>query len=294
MGFDTLLQPAIKAAEEGYIVAPRIAFDWKNQFEKLKNGTNTERYLLPHGKPPVVGDVIRQPELGKTLRAIAKNGRDAFYAGEIAADMVETLRGIGGLHTLEDFAAHSTEATSPIGTMYKGHDVWQCPPNGPGITMLVMLNILSRFDLTKFAPLSVERFHLEAEAARIAYMMREQYIGDPQQVHVDVAGILAREFAEEHIKKISMDKLLDLPNVAPPMNPSTVYITVVDKDRNVAPSSIRSRIPSARRSSPTRPASCCRTVRRFPDPAGHPDCIAPASGRCTPSFRHSPPKTAAR
>ena len=93
--------------------------------------------------------------------------------------MVETLRGIGGLHTLDDFAAHTTETTSPIGTIYKGHDVWQCPPNGPGITMLVMLNILSRFDLTKFPALSVERFHLEAEAARIAYMMREQHIGDP-------------------------------------------------------------------------------------------------------------------
>ena len=205
-GFDTLLQPAIKAAEEGYVVAPRIAFDWKNQFEKLKNGTNTERYLLPHGKPPVAGDVIHQPELGKTLRAIAKGGRDAFYNGAIADDMVETLRGIGGLHTLEDFAAHTTETTSPIGTMYKGHDVWQCPPNGPGITMLVMLNILSRFDLTKFPALSVERFHLEAEAARIAYMMREQHIGDPAHVHVDVAGILAREFAEEHIRNIKMDR----------------------------------------------------------------------------------------
>ncbi len=178
-GLDTLLQPAIKAAEEGYIVAPRIAFDWKNQFEKLKNGTNTVRYLLPHGRPMLAGEVLHQPELGKTLRAIAKGGRDAFYTGAIAEDMVETLRGIGGLHTLEDFAEHTTETTSPIGTMYKGLDVWQCPPNGPGITMLVMLNILSRFDLTKFAPLSVERFHLEAEAARVAYMMREQYVGDP-------------------------------------------------------------------------------------------------------------------
>ena len=269
MGLDTLLQPAIKAAEEGYIVAPRIAFDWKNQFEKLKNGTNTERYLLPHGKPAVAGDVIHQPELGKTLRAIAKNGRDAFYSGEIAADMVETLRGIGGLHTLEDFAAHSTETTSPIGTMYKGHDVWQCPPNGPGITMLVMLNILSRFDLTKFKPLSVERFHLEAEAARIAYMMREQYIGDPAQVHVDVAGILAKEFAEEHIKKISMDKLLDLPNVAPPMNPSTVYITVVDKDRNVCSfiNSIAHSFGSAIVSNKTG-ILLAKPRRRFPDSAG--------------------------
>src|SRR5712671_2436589 len=171
LGLDTLLQPAIKAAEEGYIVAPRIAFDWKNQFEKLKKGTNTPRYLLPHGKAPVAGDVIHQPELGRTLRAIAKDGRDAFYKGAIAEDMVETLRGIGGLHALVVFAAQTTETTVPIGTIYKGHDVWQCPPNGPGITMLVMLNILSRFVLTKFPAMSVERFHLEAEAARIAYMM---------------------------------------------------------------------------------------------------------------------------
>jgi gamma-glutamyltranspeptidase/glutathione hydrolase len=275
-GLDTLLQPAIKAAEEGYVVAPRIAFDWKNQFEKLKNGTNTERYLLPHGKPAVAGDVIHQPELGKTLRAIAKGGRDAFYSGEIAADMVETLRGIGGLHTLEDFAAHTTETTSPIGTLYKGHDVWQCPPNGPGITMLVMLNILSRFDLTKFPAVSVERFHLAAEAARIAYMMREQYIGDPEQVHVDVAGILAKEFAEEHIKKIRMDGLLDLPNVAPPMNPSTVYITVVDKDRNVCSfiNSIAHSFGSAIVSNKTGILLQNR-AGGFRIQPGHPNCIAP-------------------
>src|SRR6202030_550728 len=204
LGLDALLQPAIKAAEEGYVVAPRIAFDWKNGFEKLKNGTNTARYLLPHGKAAVAGDVIHQPELSKTLRAIAKGGRDAFYTGAIAEDMVETLRGIGGLHTLEDFAAHTTETTVAVGTMYGGHDVWQCPPNGPGITMLVMLNILSHFDLTKFAPLSVERFHLEAEAARAAYMMREQRIGDPAHVDVDVAGILAKQFADEYVGKIRM------------------------------------------------------------------------------------------
>src|SRR5471030_2413366 len=231
-GLDTLLQPAIKAAEQGYVVTPRTAFDWKNQFEKLKKGTNTERYLLPHGKPAVAGDVIHQPELGQTLRAIAKDGRDAFYKGAVAEDMVETLRGIGGLHTFFFNDTATTETTVPIGTAYKGHDVWQCPPNGPGITMLVMLNILSRFDLTKFAGLSVERFHLEAEAARIAYMMREQYIGDPAHVDVDMVRILAKEFADEHVSRIKMDGMLDLPNVAPPMNPSTVYISVVDRDRN--------------------------------------------------------------
>ncbi|MFZ2157129.1 MAG: gamma-glutamyltransferase [Bradyrhizobium sp.] len=276
LGFDTVLQPAIKAAEEGYVVAPRVAFDWKNQFEKLKKGVNTERYLLPHGKPAVAGDVIRQPELGKTLRAIAKDGRDAFYKGAIAEDMVETLRGIGGLHTLDDFAAHTTETTSPIGTVYKGHDVWQCPPNGPGITMLVMLNILSRFDLTKFPALSVERFHLEAEAARIAYMMREQHVADPAFVNVDVARILTPEFAEEYGSKIRMDRMLDLPVVTPPMNPSTVYITVVDKDRNVCSfiNSIAHAFGSAIVSNKTGVLLQNRGGG-FRIQPGHPNCIAP-------------------
>jgi gamma-glutamyltranspeptidase/glutathione hydrolase len=276
LGLDTLLQPAIKAAEEGYVVTPRTAFDWKNQFEKLKKGTNTERYLLPQGKAAVAGDVIHQPELGQTLRAIANNGRDAFYKGAIAEDMVETLRGIGGLHTLDDFADHTTETTAPIGTIYKGHDVWQCPPNGPGITMLVMLNILSRFDLTKFAALSVERFHLEAEAARIAYMMREQHIGDPAHVNVDVARILTPEFAEEYGGKIRMDRMLDLPVVTPPMNPSTIYVTVVDKDRNVCSfiNSIAHSFGSAIVSNKTGVLLQNR-AGGFRVQPGHPNCIAP-------------------
>src|SRR3974390_2536267 len=275
-GLDKLLQPAIKAAEEGYVVAPRIAFDWKNQFEKLKAGTNTVRYFLPHGRPAVAGDVIRQPELGKTLRAIAKGGRDAFYKGAIAEDMVETLRAICGLHTLDDFAAHTTETTVPIGTTYKGLDVWQCPPNGPGITMLVMLNILSHFDLTKFAPVSVERFHLEAEAARVAYMMRETHIGDPAHVKVDVARIFAKEFADEYAGKIRMDRILELPKVSPPMNPSTVYITVVDKDRNVCSfiNSIAHSFGSAILTNKTGILLQNRGAG-FRIQPGHPNCIAP-------------------
>jgi gamma-glutamyltranspeptidase/glutathione hydrolase len=275
-GLDTLLQPAIKAAEEGYVVAPRIAFDWKNQFEKIRAGANAPRYLLPGDKPPIAGDVIRQPELAQTLRIIAKQGRDGFYKGSVADDMVETLRGLGGLHTMEDFAAHITETTTPIGTLYKGHDVWQCPPNGPGITMLVMLNILSHFDLTKYPPLSIERFHLEAEAARIAYLMREQDIGDPAYVDVDVKRILSKEFAADWAKKVRMDALVELPNVSPPINPSTVYITVVDKDRNVCSfiNSIAHSFGSAVVSNKTGVLLQNRGAGFRVQP-GHPNCIAP-------------------
>ena len=276
LGLDTLLQPAIKAAEQGYVVAPRIAFDWKNGLEKLRAGTNAARYLLPHGKPPVAGDVIRQPELGQTLRTIAKQGRDGFYKGSIAEDMGETLRGIGGLHTLDDFAAHTTETTTPIGTAYKSHDVWQCPPNGPGITMLVMLNILSNFDLTKYPPMSIERFHLEAEAARIAYLMREQDIGDPAYVDIDIKRILSKQFAADYAKKIRMDALIELPKVSPPINPSTVYITVVDKDRNVCSfiNSIAHSFGSGVVSEKTGVLLQNRGAGFRVQP-GHPNCIAP-------------------
>jgi gamma-glutamyltranspeptidase/glutathione hydrolase len=275
-GFDTLLQPAIKAAEEGYVVAPRIAFDWKNALEKLRNGINTPRYLLPNGQPPVAGDVIKQPELGQTLRTIAKEGRDGFYKGRVAEDMVETLRGNGGLHTMEDFAAHTTETTTPIGTVYKGHDIWQCPPNGPGITMLVMLNILSNFDLTKYPPLSIERFHLEAEAARIAYLMREQDIGDPAYVDIDIKRILSKEFAADYARKIRMDALIELPKVSPPINPNTVYITVVDKDLNTCSfiNSIAHSFGSAVVSNKTGVLLQNRGAGFRVQP-GHPNCIAP-------------------
>ncbi len=132
-GFDRLLQPAIKAAEEGYVVAPRIAFDWKNQFEKLKGGTNTVRYLLPGGKPPVAGDIIRQAELGKTLRAIAKDGRDAVLQGrDRGGHGRDPAASIGGLHTLDDFAAHTTETTTPIGTNVQGLRRLAVPAERPG------------------------------------------------------------------------------------------------------------------------------------------------------------------
>ncbi|MGO3926705.1 gamma-glutamyltransferase [Rhodopseudomonas pseudopalustris] len=275
-GLDKVLQPAIDAAEQGYVVAPRIAFDWALGFDKLRKGVNTARYLLPHGEAAVTGDVIRQPELAATLRLIAQHGPAGFYQGLVAEDMVATLRAIGGLHTLDDFAAHKTETTVPLSTNYKGFDVWQCPPNGPGVTMLVMLNVLSLHDLTQYAPLSAERFHLEAEASRIAFMMREQHIGDPGHVEIDLVRLLSREFAAEYGNKIRMDRMLELPHVSPPMHPSTVYLTVVDRDRNVCSfiNSIAHSFGSAIMSNTTGVLLQNRGAGFRVEP-GHPNCIAP-------------------
>src|SRR6202020_2537631 len=139
-----------------------------------------------------------------------------------------------------------------------------------------MLNILARFDLTKFPAMSVERFHLEAEAARVAYMMREQYVGDPSHVDVDVARILSKEFADQHGDKIRLDRMLDLPNVAPPMNPSTVYIWVVDKERNAC--SFINAIAHASGAAIVSNKTGVLLQNRaggFRVQPGHPNCIAP-------------------
>ncbi len=231
-GLDMALQAAIRCAEEGYVVAPRIAFDWAASREKLKSGTNTERFLLPGGQTPKVGDVIRQPELAATLKAIAQKGRDAFYTGAIAEDMVETLRGAGGLHTLEDFASYAAEILAPIKTTYRGHEIWECPPNGPGITALLMMNILGGFDLGKYDPLGVKRFHLEAEATRLAFAARETALGDPRFAKVDTDRLLSAAYANEARARITLDRAADIDDARPPMHPSTVYISVVDRDRN--------------------------------------------------------------
>jgi gamma-glutamyltranspeptidase/glutathione hydrolase len=274
-GFDELLQPAIRCAEDGFPVHSRVAWDWSLQVEKLSRAGN--KLFLPGGRAPQEGQIFVQTALAGTLRAIAARGADAFYTGPVAADMAATLKSAGGVQTEEDFAngRFGAEFVEPIRLSWRGLDVWQCPPNGPGITMLVMLNILSRFDLTKFPAMSVERFHLEAEAARVAYMMREQRIGDPSHVEVDVAGIL-KEFADEYAPKIRMDRMLDLPKVSPPMNPSTVYITVVDKDRNVCSfiNSIAHSFGSAIVSNKTGVLLQNRGAG-FRIQPGHPNCIAP-------------------
>ena len=232
-GLDTVLQPAIRAAHEGFAVAPRVARDWARNRDKLRNGVNARKYLLSDGEPPKIGSVVRQPALAETLRTIAAKGRDGFYCGLIADDIINTLRNAGGLHTLDDFLSHRTEVGKPIKTSYRGYEIWQCPPNGPGVAMLMMLNVLEGFDVAAHAPLSVERLHLQAEASRHAFLAREQHIGDPEFVSLDLDRLLSSEFAAETRRQIRFDRVGELPAAAPPMHPSTIYLCVVDRDLNV-------------------------------------------------------------
>ncbi|MGF1538755.1 MAG: gamma-glutamyltransferase [Elainellaceae cyanobacterium] len=224
-----LLQPAIEAARGGYPVHPRVAADWLQSAKALQQSPAATEAFLPDGKPPQVGQIHRQPRLARTLEAIAQGGRDAFYAGEIAQQMVRYLRELGGLHTLEDFADAAGEYVTPISTEYRGYRVFECPPNGQGLTALIMLNLLQGFDLGSLDPLGPERYHLTAEASRLAYRDRDRYIADPALAQVPVEQLLSMAYADHLRQHISLDQAMSaLPPSQFPAHPDTVYLCVVD------------------------------------------------------------------
>jgi gamma-glutamyltranspeptidase/glutathione hydrolase len=227
---ERVLAPAIHYAENGFPVAARIAADWQNHVAKLAAHPGGRRHYLVDGRAPNEGDVIKLPALAATLKAIAENGPQAFYEGPIAQDMVETLQALGSVLTAEDFARHRGEAQTPISTNYRGIDLVELPPNGQGLTALVLLNILENFDLPALEPLGPDRFHLMLEAARLAFAVRNTHIAEPSAMRVTVAALNDKAFAKSLAAHIDRGKRMPLPS-APAPGGDTVYLTVVDRDR---------------------------------------------------------------
>ncbi len=229
-----LLRPAIDLARDGYPIASRVSVDFASQAELLRKDENAARiFLQPDGAPFQRGQMHRQPELAETLERIASDGRDGFYTGAVATDIVNYLQSKGGLHTLDDFAGMQGEYVTPIRTSFRGHDVYQCPPNGQGVIALLLLNIMSGIETGSDGPISLDRVHREIEAGRLAYRDRNLYLADPGQSDVPVDWFLSEAHAGQLREAIDDAGALNpLPEFSAPRHESTVYISVVDKDRN--------------------------------------------------------------
>jgi gamma-glutamyltranspeptidase / glutathione hydrolase len=230
---EALLRPAIDLAEEGYPVSDTTHFYWTHSKARLARDPGAARIFLPDGEVPRRGCLHRQPELAGTLRLIARQGRSAFYEGPVARDIVRYLQSQGGVHSLEDFAEYRGSYVEPIQTTYRSHDVFECPPNGQGIAALIMLNILSGFDLAKLEPLGAQRLHLEIEAARLAYRDRDSVICDPAYQPAPVDFMLSADYAAGLRACIDPQRAMqDVPPCDLPRHPDTTYLTIVDRDRN--------------------------------------------------------------
>lgn len=227
----SLMAPAIRYAEDGFPVSPRVALDWANAAEKLAADPGTAATFLPGGRPPRAGEVFRNPRLSHSLAAIAADGPAAFYEGPIAEDLVATLAAAGGLHTLDDFAGYRVRPVTPIHADYRGATLYQCPPSGQGLTVLLILNILAALDLPATDPLDPDRLHLLFEAAKLAYAERDGRIADPAFAAVPVERLLSPAHAAALAARIDPARAADL---APePVPGDTGYVSAVDRDGNV-------------------------------------------------------------
>lgn len=229
LGLDAILAPAIRYAEEGVPVAPRVAFDWARNGDGLQGAAR--EYFLLNGNIPQPGQVFRAPGQAEVLRRIARDGRAAFYEGEIAEDMVASLNVMGGVHSAADFAATNCTYTDPVSGGYGGLELLEHPPNGQGATAILMLNILGHFDIAAMDPWGAERVHVEAEAAKLAYDARNRLIADPDHT-TRLDHMLAPETATKLAALIDPKKAMA---AAAPLTEAvhkdTIYITVVDRDR---------------------------------------------------------------
>lgn len=227
-----ILQPAIAYAEEGFPVSEIIAHDWDSASSALAAIPTSAACFLPGGHAPARGDVFRNPGLARSLRAIARGGRDAFYRGPLADAIVAYSHQVGGLFARKDFEDHTSTWVDPVSTNYRGYDIWELPPNGQGIAVLQMLNILERYDLKALGPQSAEALHLMIEAEKLAYEDRAKYYTDPEFSKVPVAGLISKTYADERAALIRTDRANDRPTAGAPKGADTIYLTVVDKDFN--------------------------------------------------------------
>jgi gamma-glutamyltranspeptidase/glutathione hydrolase len=229
-----LFQSAIAYAEQGFPVTEAIQEAWVGAIARLKSQPETARLFLPGGKPPQEGDLFRNPELAHALRLVADQGPDAVYKGEIGAAILKTSQRLGGTMTAEDLAAYAPEWVDPISIDYRGWRVYELPPNGQGMAALEMLNIMETSPASPGGAFTPTEMHKRIEAMKLAYADVRRYDADPRTYDVPVAALLSKDYARKRAALIKENSANCTVPAGQPIAGDTTYLTVVDKDGNMA------------------------------------------------------------
>ena len=235
MALKELLAPSILTAREGFPVSEVIAHYWKVSAPSLAQYPGSAKtYLIDDHRPPSTGEIFRLPQLAASYQLIAEQGADAFYRGRIAKEIVAYSEEIGGLFSLQDFEDHQATWVDPVSTNYRGFDVWELPPSGQGIAALQMLNLIEAYDVRTMGPGSADWLHLFSEAKKLAFEDRAKYYADIDVVDVPVASLISKEYAKQRGQLIDMQQANQNTTAGDPklQQGDTVYLTVVDKNRN--------------------------------------------------------------
>jgi gamma-glutamyltranspeptidase/glutathione hydrolase len=233
LSFERLLAPAISTAEDGYAVTPVTARGWAGS-ARLYEGYDGPEYsgwfdtFAANRRAPEAGEAWQLPDHAMSLRRIAASGSEDFYRGELAERIAEFSAKTGGKLTFADLAGHTSTWVDPIGTNYRGYDVWEIPPNGQGLAALVALNILEGFDLARHGRDSLQAYHLEIEAMKLAYADAHCYIADPEHAAVPTMGLLDKGYAAG--RRDLIDDRAQARVAGDPIKGGTVYLCAADAD----------------------------------------------------------------
>ena len=228
--FAELCQPSIRYATEGFPVSPVVSRDWR----MLSAAEGLRDTFYPGGPAPKPGEIFKNPGLAAFYEYLAKEGPAAFYHGDVADKIVAHSDKLDGLLTKKDFEDHHADWVDPVSTDYRGHDVWEIPPNGQGIATLQMLNLLEHFDIASMEPNSAEHLHLLAEAKKLAYEDRGTYYADQDFADVPVEQLISKAYAAERVKLIDPKRAAT--NVGPGAldgSTDTTYLTAADGEGNM-------------------------------------------------------------
>ncbi|GAB3791928.1 gamma-glutamyltransferase [Spirosoma humi] len=238
----TLLAPSIRYAREGVPVPQVIAYSWQVAAARLaasesiiRELDNFRRTFLLNGKAPMEGQIFRNPDLADTYEKIAIGGRDVFYKGAVADAMDRYARRTGIYLRKADLAAHQSTWIDPISTNYRGYDVHELPPNGQGIAVLQMLNLVEGYDLKRMGHNSADYLHLLVEAKKLAFEDRAKYYADPDFAKPSINWLLTKEYAASRRKLIDLQKASSRLDAGDPALRAgdTVYLTVADDQGNM-------------------------------------------------------------
>jgi gamma-glutamyltranspeptidase/glutathione hydrolase len=237
--FKEILAPAIDYAEKGFPLSEVVARGWARSLEMLASHPNSKETFLIDGRSPRAGEVFKNTGLAASLKRIAENGRDGYYKGKTAVEILAISGDTGGVFTASDLEEFQPEWVTPIETRYRGWKVYEIGPNTQGVAALMMLNLMERFPMGEYGFHSADALHVMIEAKKLAYADMLHYVGDPRFSPVPVSEMLDKAHAAERAKLIDLAKAKcsvapsELRSITDAEGSDTIYMSVIDKDGNI-------------------------------------------------------------
>ncbi|PKP52669.1 MAG: gamma-glutamyltransferase [Bacteroidetes bacterium HGW-Bacteroidetes-1] len=230
---EDILAPAIYYAETGFPLTEVVAYYWELNSNRLKVYPGFSDIFMKEGKTPQKGEIFKNPALADTYRSLSVQGFRAFYEGEIADIIDRYMKDNDGFLSKEDLESHYSEWVNPVSTNYRGYDIWQLPPNGQGIAVLQMLNMLEPFNIKSMGFGSKEFIHLFVEVKKLAFEDRAKFYADPAFAKIPLEKLISKSYAQERLKLFSKEKASKSFPPGIKETDNTIYLTVADAEGNM-------------------------------------------------------------